>query len=489
MGETLTSAAPTRNRKWPPVAIAATLLGAIQLLIGALWAGVPSYWGDETATLTATNRSLADLGKLVSHIDGVHATYYVIQGAYMSIAGTDPFAARLTSVLAVALTVAGTVVLGKRLVSLRAGILAGVVGVFLPGLAWTSTELRSFALTALFAVVTALLMESATRRPSKARWAGYAAALTLSIWVFVFSALLLIPLAVMAWSRKSLRPWLWTTGAALIASLPVVALTMTQTGQVAWIKLSPAQLAGKVAISQYFFGQRPPGASDGPLTIVAAALTAAVVALLLWFAYRSRQRVTGDLLMLAAWVATPTFLLAAVTLLGKPLYQERYLTFTIPALLILIGAALAALPKRAGIAAATVICLLALPVLASQKVESGKADNYAALARFVEQNKGDSAGAVYAAVKARGIDLGYPEAFEGVKDVAAGTTGAENGTFWGDTTPAADLRADRLTGRVFLFSLTESGSADAYYQRLIESGCRASSKQADFAITAYALDC
>lgn len=491
MGETLTHATTTRSRKWTPVAIAATLLGSIQFLIGAIWAGIPSYWGDETATLTATNRSLPDLAKLVSHIDGVHAVYYVIQGTYMSVVGTDPFAARLTSVLAVALTVAGIVVLGKRLVNLRAGIFAGILGPFLPGLAWTSTELRSFALTALLAVATALLLESATRSKAARLWVLYAATLALSVWVFVFSALLIFPLAVLAWTRKSLRPWLWATSAAVVASLPIVALTMTQTGQVAWIKLSPPQLAAKVAISQYFFGQRPPGAAEGPLTIIAAALTVSVVAVLGWFAYRSiKHRTNRELLVLAVWVIVPTAMLVAVTLLGKPLYQERYLTFTIPALLILIGAALAAMPKRAGIASATALCLIALPILASQKTEGAKADNYAALSRFVDGSKDGGALAVYAAVKARGIALAYPDSFEGVRDAAAGPPAAEDETFWGGTTPAADLPADQWSGqRVLLFSTTATGTADAYYQRLIEDRCKPIDEAVDFSLTTYLFAC
>ncbi|WP_026531770.1 hypothetical protein, partial [Arthrobacter sp. H41] len=318
-----------------------------------------TFWGDEAATLTATNRTLPELAELIWQVDAVHSAYYVLQGAYMSLVGTSPFPARLTSTVIVALTVAGIVILGSRLISTKAGTYAGIIAIFLPGLAWTSTELRSFSFTAFLAVGTVLLLESATRNGGTARWFAYAVALTASIWMFVFSALIILPCVVLIRLRRTVRPGLWSTAGAVAASAPIIALTATQTGQVSWINQSPAELAGSVLVGQYFFGQRSHEMDSGGLAVFAWALAAVTAILLAVLARRCRRRGwSPEILLGAAWVILPTAIILAVTVLGKPLYQERYLTFTIPGLCILLGAALAAMPLRAGVAAATAFCLL-----------------------------------------------------------------------------------------------------------------------------------
>ncbi|MBG6182591.1 mannosyltransferase [Arthrobacter sp. CAN_A214] len=477
----------------PSIAI---LLGVLQLIIGSASSARATFWGDEAATLTATNRTLGELAELVWQVDAVHSAYYVLQGAYMSFVGTSPLPARLTSTVVVALSVAGIVVLGSRLVSARAGTYAGVVAIFLPGLAWTSTELRSFSFTAFLAVATILLLESATRNGGAARWFAYAVALAASIWMFVFAALLILPCAVLIWSRRTMGPGLWATAAAVAASAPIIALTATQTGQVAWINQSPTELTGSVLVGQYFFGQRSHEVDSSGLVVFAWALAALTAFLLAGLANRYRRRGwKPEIVLAAAWVILPTAIIVAVTVLGKPLYQERYLTFTIPGLCILIGAALAAMPMRAGLAAAIAFCLLAAPILVTQKTEGFKPDNYLAVARFVESQKGPASTAVYSDIRTRGIALSYPERFAGVEDVLLDETASDSATFWGTNHPPENLRPDTLSGRtVFVLTLTEYPESpewrdDPYAARLLGAGCDPGLKLVLESVNAYAFDC
>ncbi|WP_026549173.1 hypothetical protein [Arthrobacter sp. Br18] len=478
------------------MALIASLLGFLQLVIGCAWSARSTFWGDEAATLTATNRTLPELAELIWQVDAVHSAYYVLQGAYMSFVGTSPFPARLTSAVVVALTVAGIVVLGSRLVSTRAGAFAGLVAIVLPGLAWTSTELRSFSFTAFLAVATVLLLDSATRNGGAARWFAYSVTLAASIWMFVFAALIILPCCVLIWSRRSLHAGLWSTAAAVAASAPIIALAATQTGQVAWIDQSPAELAGGVLVGQYFFGQRSHSVDAGGLAIFAWALGLLTVLLLAGFTRRCRRRGwSPEILLAVAWVLLPTAVIVAVTVLGKPLYQERYLTFTIPGFCILLGAALAAMPLRAGLTAAAAFCLLAMPILLVQKSEDFKPDNYLAVARFVDAQKGPAATAVYSDIRTRGIALSYPERFAGVEDVLLDRTAQESATFWGTNVPAEDLAVAGLSGRTaFVLTLTEYPEAaqwrdDPYATRLLGAGCRPGLKLVLESVNAYSFEC
>lgn len=482
----------------------AVLLGILQLLIGGLWSGTPSYWADEAATLSVAGRPFPEMLRLLSGTDAVHGVYYGMQSAWMSLVGTAAFPARLTSVAAVALTVSGVVLLGARLAGRRAGAYAGVAALFLPGLAWTGLELRSYSFSAMLAVATLLMLESALRRGGTARWVGYAIALTMSVWVFVFAVLLILPAAALARSRKAGAAWWWSTGAAAIASLPIVAVTSRQTGQVTWISDDPWQLMESVFVGQYFFGQRSNQAFESWFAHAAVALALLTLAVLCWFTYRAvRDRCSEHVMLVAAWVAAPTLILVGVTLLGKPLYVERYLTFTAPGLCLWVGLALAAMPKRAGLAVLTAFCLLAAPVLVVQKTEDAKRDNYAAMARYVDTEKKPGAAVIHSTIQSKGVGIAYPDEFAGLEDVAQAKGPMESAEFWGRNMPPDALPVDELAGRqVFVLTQTlyppdhplMAGpyrllSGDPYAAQLLNAGCRLDGDPFVNTYIVYVLEC
>ncbi|MBG6182592.1 mannosyltransferase [Arthrobacter sp. CAN_A214] len=482
----------------------AILLGILQLLIGGLWSGTPSYWADEAATLSAAGRAFPEMLRLLSGTDAVHGAYYGIQGVWLSLVGTGAFPARLTSVAAVAMTVSGVVLLGARLAGRRAGAYAGVAALFLPGLAWTGLELRSYSFSAMLAVATLLMLEAALRRGGTARWVGYAMALTMSVWVFVFAVLLVLPAAALARSRKAGAAWWWSTGAAAVASLPIVAVTSQQTSQVTWIGNDPRQLMESMFVGQYFFGQRSNGASESWFAHAAVALALLTLAVLCWFIHRAIQdRRSEQVLLVAAWVAAPTLILVGVTLLGKPLYVERYLTFTAPGLCLWVGLALAAMPKRAGLAALTAFCLLATPVLVLQKTQDAKRDNYEAIARFVDFEKEPGAAVIHATIQSKGVGIAYPDQFAGLEDVAQAEGPVESAEFWGRNMPPDVLPVDELAGRQ-VFVLTQTLyphdhplmadpyrllKADPYAAQLLDAGCRLDGEPFVNTYIVYVLDC
>lgn len=484
--------------------LAAIVLGAVQFLLGSITARFPSYWGDEAATLAVSQRPLPDMLALLAHIDAVHGVYYVIQGVFLSLVGTDPFPARMLSVTALAATVGLTVILGARLAGPRAGIFAGVVASFLPGLVWAGTELRSVALATLLAVLTMLALERATREESRLRWGIYALMLTCATWVFVFSALLALPAAVLAVSRARVRPFFWSSCLAGLASAPIVVVTSTQVGQVSWISDQPGELLRSALVGQYFFGQRPYYAFEHPTAFFAAALAVLTLAMLIWFTRASfRRRRWSSWAVGVAWTLAPTVLLVGMTALGKPVYLERYLTFTAPGLCLLVGAALAAMSPRRSAALLTAFCVLATPILVSQKREGFKPNNFAALARFVDEHKAPGAAVIYSDVRAYGVPMAYPEAFDAVKDVALGAGPLETATFWGRVTPAGDVDLTRVMGRqVFVLTRTTSpdssssaagpdgtSSNDPYIERLVGSGCVEGEVSAVTTLTAHILEC
>ncbi|WP_026549174.1 hypothetical protein [Arthrobacter sp. Br18] len=482
----------------------AAILGLVQFVMTLIWIGRPSYWGDEAATIAATARPIQDLPRLVAHIDAVHTAYYLLQGSYMSVVGTSPSLTRLTSAAALALTVSGIVVLGTRLGGRRVGLYAGAIAILLPGLAWTGMEVRSFSLTALLAVGTVLAVEAASRASGWRLWSAYAILLALSTWIFVFAAMVALPCAVLALQRGRFRAYAGASAAAALASAPIVIVTQAQAGQVGWIENSAAGLAYDVAVGQFFFGQRPYDAEAGILGLCALALAAMAWGTIAAGIVRGhRSGMVDNTAVLGIWVVAPALILVGLTLLGKPLYLERYLTFTAPALCIWLGASFAALKPRVGIAALCAFAFLAAPILVHQKTEGAKPDNYAALAEWVAERKEPDSAVIYSTIRARGVSVSYPEAFEGIDDVARLTGPVDMGTFWGSDLAPGDLPLEKVTGKsVFVFNLTQypGGYPDAadplavaaddpYVTQLTGSGCRIEDASSVTTFTAYLLRC
>ena len=61
----------------------------------------PSYWRDESATLSATSRSLPQLLRMLGRVDVVHGAYYVLLWPVVQLLGTGEFVTRLPSAIAI----------------------------------------------------------------------------------------------------------------------------------------------------------------------------------------------------------------------------------------------------------------------------------------------------------------------------------------------------------------------------------------------------
>src|SRR5215468_2035461 len=224
----------------------------------------PSLWRDEGATLAAVRRSLPQLLHMLGHTDVVNGAYYVLMWFVTRTAGTSVLALRLPSAVAMAVAAGVTAALGRRLVSTRAGLAAGLVFAALPSVTWYAQNARSYALvTALATIASYLLVRSVTAAPGRRRrWlAGYGVTVAAMGLGNIF-ALLLIPahgLTLALWARHSratdaapagpgwppVRGWLVASAAAVIVASPVVLISIGQRSQVSWLKpLDAAQIAG-----------------------------------------------------------------------------------------------------------------------------------------------------------------------------------------------------------------------------------------------------
>ena len=457
------NAGPVWMRVLPPVV----------MLAMALWRITgPSYWRDEAATLTATARPFGELLRMMGHVDAVHGVYYMIIWVVVRLGGTGELVTRLPSAVAMACAAAAVAALGRRLVSPRAGLTAGLLFAFLPQISLYAQDAREYALvTALATTGSYLLLRALTAAGPRIGWlTGYAVCLGVMGSLNVFSLLLVGAHAVtvaLAWRRGGWEGWAgagrigrpvavgWlaaAAGAFLLAS-PVLALGIAQRGTLSWLTTPP--LLGTVEGLRRLIG---------PASMLAAlSLAAGLGIFVAGLAGRPlRASWPPELLALCLpWLLLPPGLLIGVSC-ASPVYTFRYILFCAPAAALLAGAGLAALNWQPGGVAAWVPTALALAVVAALGVPAqlavrspdGHGTNIRQANAIVAAARRPGDAVLYLGTDSKYFPAAYPSGFARLDDIAQARTPGQAGNLVGKLLRASVVR-QRLAraGRVWLVKI------------------------------------
>ena len=461
--------------------VVAVLLGAAAVAVSATGSGTASLWGDEAASLLSAERSLPSLAMMAQHVDAVHTLYYLGLHLWIGLAGTSPVALRFPSAVAIGLAVTGLVELGRRMRSLRFGILSGVIAMALPRLTDVGSEARSYAFTAAVAVGLTLLLtiQLQTRAPRRRAWVAYGVLLAVGTLLFLWVALIGAAhlLVVIVARREFLRTALVTVGVAMAAASPVLVLAFLQRDQIAYLGSRQAFDATAILVTPWF---ENPAVAIAVWPLVAAGAALAVREWLLghrgWAVPSPRARVA---LLPLAWMLIPTLALIGGSAVVA-VFTPRYLAMCAPAVALLAAMPLDALLTRSlrlrrlapgGLALVALLAVLALiaPVWAAQRGPYAKNNSdWAAISSEMSAlaSPGDAVAfddTVRPSRRTRLALRAYPAGFVGLRDITLKTPFSAN-TTWYDTTytiaEAEDLR--RLDGvrRVWVVEYALPGTVD-----------------------------
>lgn len=408
-------------RSWAPWGV-----GLVALVITAWNSWVPGMWYDEIATLTAVKRSWPSLADLLRDEDVVHATYYSLMHLWMDVVPYSPFTLRLPSVVAVALTAVVLVKIAELQWGLIPGVVAGLTFVAIPRAQWMALEARSFALATFAITLAVYLFIRAVKGGRRRHWVIYGAALAVAICLFIYNALVVPVLVVVALvshlsRNQRLHFWLSTLAAVVVAS-PVVLIAISQRGQVAWI--------GKVTLESAIAAPRAAFLLDVSNDVVAAgwAVFFGVCALLM-VARQGRASggplsPGGSLVLVGGWLTVPMLTLLAVGAF-LPVYYQYYMCPLVPALALVAGGGVASLGSKVWQA---LIALVVVAVLAYEPWilvrQPNSRTNILDVVATVEQRShpGDAVlfvdtGEDGGGWDTRQLSYAYPQAFVGLKDL------------------------------------------------------------------------
>ncbi|WP_286137416.1 glycosyltransferase family 39 protein [Mycobacterium sp. IS-3022] len=335
----------------------AALVAVFAVAVSAAGAARPSLWFDEAATISASTRSIPELWRLLHNIDAVHGLYYLLMHGWFTVFPVTEFYSRLSSCLAVGVAAAGVVVLARRFSSRTLAACAGIMFAILPRITWAGIEDRSYALTAAAAVWVTVLLVVAVHRNSKRLWACYGLAMVASSLLNVFTVLLMlvhaVALTAVAAHRAVVHRWIATVAVAITAVVPFLVFSRTQIAQVRWITAPGWDTVAEVVQEQYFDHS------------AAFAVAAAVVLILpLVRRFRPTDAGVGSLVLISlGWIAIPTAVLLLYSVWLEPVYYPRYLSYTSPAMALLLAVGITAVARTRETVAAvlTVFAVAATP--------------------------------------------------------------------------------------------------------------------------------
>ena len=451
---------------------AAILVGLFGVAVAASGSWIPSYWGDEAASVMSAQRSLPSLGLMLGAVDAVHGLYYVLLHGWIAVFGASEFSTRFPSALGAGAAVAGTAVLGRMFGSgpaaQRLGIVAGIVLAMLPRMVFMGAEARSYAVvTALAAWSTVLLVHllrsrRAVGRSGAAGWVGYAALMTLGTYLFLYFAMLAVvhgAFVLAAFRPSSLKVrWAAAVAAAAAVSLPIAVIGVQQRHQLAFLSTRQSITPGRILVDQWF--------GSWPFAVAAWALIVLAVA---HAARRLMRDSTGSPLVGLAllWLVVPTALLIAVSVLIAPTYSLRYLSLSAPAAALLVAAGLQRLPGRMlGVAGLAVVVALALPVAVAQRGPFAKdGSDWRAASEYLGSvaQPGDAVVFDASVRNSRNPRLAlrlYPAGFAGLDDVQLREPYTSRAGLWDSTATVQEVAGSlALTQKVWL--LQNVGSTDS----------------------------
>ena len=332
------------------------IVGVLAAAVSLAGAARPSFWYDEAATISASySRSLGQLWQMLGNVDAVHGLYYLFMYGWFQIFPPTEFWSRAPSGLAAGGAAAGIVMLGKQFSSRTVALTSGAVSGILPRTTWAGIEARPYAMSMMAAVWLTVLLVVAARRESRWIWLSYGIGLALSILLDMYLVLLLMAHVafmcafrpVRKFGRTALVQFAVTSVLAVCALVPFVIEVVGQVQQIKWIAPIGRRTIEDVVVQQYF--ERSP-----PFAVLSALVVVAAIVLWRWTSAKLAETDRQLLTLAAAWLVIPTALVVIWSAAIHPIYTPRYLSFTAPAMALVLGVCIGALAVKPWVATALV---------------------------------------------------------------------------------------------------------------------------------------
>ena len=369
--------------------IAVTLLAA---LLRLLWLDLQSIAFDESFSLVVGRADLPTLMRALLS-DGVHPPlFYLVHKGGLALWGTSEFGQRFLtaafSILAVPLIFRAGGVFFDRYVALLAAVLLALNPLHI----WFAQEARMYSLLTALTLISMAAFWQALRTQRLRYWAALAVTNGLIFALHYFGFLIPVVqfvfiLATFGRNHRSLRPWSIAQAVAFLPLVPWLVATAGRDAQTFGIGflLQPSWLDFLISFRNLAVG-------SSNLLWPASLLVIIIGVLALFSALRpiapNRVWLIQAQRLVGLWVLLP-LLVTWLASQRRSFYADRYLTFAIPALMLLLAFGAVRI-KRTGLRTmliAGVILASGFGTLAVRLDPTYFKDNWRGVASYVNQNE------------------------------------------------------------------------------------------------------
>ena len=427
-----------------PASAVTVLLPALTAVALGLWGlGGRGLSGDEAATWAAARRTTGALWQLVGRSDAVHGPYYLLMQGLL-VLRPDELMLRLPSVAAMGLAAALVAAIGTRLAAPVVGLAAGMLFAVVPAVSRYAQEAHQYALVTAAATAATYFLIRGCEEDEDRWWCGYAAVVSVAgllhttalLMLAAHAATLLLVRAVAClWLR-----WVMSAALACLVAAPVMWVARGQAAPPDWETPGWPAFTGLMR------------AFAGPSGWVAVPMVVFAIGALLT---RRRSRDEGPIPGLTVPVVAlpllvlPPALLFAVSQL-HPVYAERYVLFALPGFCLLVAAGIERMADAVtpwAVAAPLMAALLVALTFGGQlgahaylRSPESRPDDQRAVARLVQRSTEPKDTILFLGGDRRKAAIAYPDAFDGLEDVALDRSPARSGTLYGTELRPARLR-------------------------------------------------
>ena len=361
----------------------------LQLLAGITLAGavlrfatldVQSYWLDEVATVNILHKGFGDMLSAVNAGESTPPLYYIVAWVWAKVFGTGEYGLRALSALFGTATIPLAYILGRELVSRRAGLIAAALCAFNSLLVWYSQEARSYSLMVLLCGLSLLALIRALDDGSLRAFVWWAVAAIAAIATHYFAGFLIVAEAAwLLWRTPARRRAAVVVAAVVAFALALLPMALHQRSTGAAKFISESSIARRLAQVPKQFAAGYQGPAETLLAIASLLLIAYGVVLL--FTRTTRPDRDRALVFAGLGIAAIVAPLALALIGPDYLLARNLLAAWLP---LAVAVAVGFATTRSGLVAAATVCALGLvQVIGVDTQERYQRDDWRAAGEFI----------------------------------------------------------------------------------------------------------
>ena len=348
-------AAHTRAVLADPAALTVAALTLLGAFLRFYRLGHQGFWFDEANTALLVHFSPGKMLGLIPQTESTPPLYYCVAWVWARIFGYGETALRSLSALCGVLMIPVAYLAGRKLISVRAGVIAAALTACSPLLIWYSQEARSYQLLALLAALSLLAFAHSLHRPTRRSLAAWVVACALALATHYYAVLAVVPEAIwLLVAHRRRRSVQVAFGVVALCGIGLIPLAVSQhgTGRSNWIAHAPfGRRLGQI-LPQFAAG------FDGPAHSVLEPLAVAILVLsvILVVARSGADSRRGALIAAGLALAGLLLSLVLVAVGFDDLLTRNMLAIWTPAALFVAGGLAAPRARVVGLLLAVALC-------------------------------------------------------------------------------------------------------------------------------------